>query len=62
MKGLFGLESFGVQDEFFFMDHDKNRANIITCMKLEKYEYEEFRAALISKARTKPRCSSIIVK
>ena len=47
-RKLLGLDPLTTVDEFFLLDWDKNRANIITLMKISKVtDYDEFRNFLI---------------
>ena len=44
MKVVFKMDALSALDEFFLLDNDKNRANVITVVKTEKmYDYIRIR-------------------
>lgn len=50
-------------DEFFLLDNEKNRSNIITVIKLDKIKnYEEFRSFVIARSTQHPRTRHRLVK
>ena len=63
VRSIMGLDPLTTVDEFFLLDWDKNRANIITLMKLSKIsDYEKFRSFLIKKVTSTKRTRSKLVK
>ena len=44
MKVVFKMDALSALDEFFLLDNDKNRANVITVVKTDKmYDYIRIR-------------------
>ena len=62
-RTLLGLDPLTTVDEFFLLDWEKNRANIITLMKISKVtDYDKFRDFLIQKVTSTKRTRSKLVK
>lgn len=63
LKVGFGMERLAALDEFFLLDNDKNRANIICCVKTDRLpEYERIRTMSIELATKHPRLRHRVVK
>ncbi len=60
---IFGLEKLSALDEFFLLDNEKNRANIITVIKMDKIkDLDKLKQKIISLALVHPRLASKLVK
>jgi hypothetical protein len=63
MKFCFNYNALSALDEFFLIDNAKNRANIITVVKLDKIcDYEAFRQKIIDLAVVHPRLTHRLKK
>jgi hypothetical protein len=63
LKYAFGMECLAMLDEFFLLDSEKNRSNIITVVKLDKIkDYDSFRKFVISRATQYPRTTHYLKK
>ena len=63
LKNVFGLESLAMLDEFFLLDSEKNRSNIITVVKLDKIkDSNAFRNFVIARATQYPRTRHYLKK
>lgn len=53
---MMGLDKLSALDEFFLLDNEKNRANVLTVVKMDKVpDYEELKNRLTKLAIAKPR-------
>ena len=50
LKCFFGMEMMNGNDEFFFCDSQKNRGTIIAYHKYQKFKFESFRQAMLSRS------------
>jgi len=63
MKKMFKMERLAALDEFFMLDNDKNRANIITVVKTDKLpDYERLRNITIQATIKHPRLRHKLTK
>jgi len=63
LKYVFGLECIAMLDEFFLLDSEKNRSNIITVVRLDKIkDYDSFRNFVIARATQYPRTTHYLKK
>jgi len=63
LRQIFGWHAITMLDEFFLLDNEKNRSNIITVIKLDKIKnYEEFRSFVIARCTQHPRTRHRLVK
>lgn len=63
MQLCFNYDALSALDEFFLIDNAKNRANIITVVKLDKIrDYETFRQKIIDLAVVHPRLTHRLKK
>jgi hypothetical protein len=61
--GLLGYDRLSALDEFFLLDNDKNRANIITVIKMQKiHDLEKIKTKIIKLALVHSRLSSKLIK
>ncbi len=59
----FGMAPLAALDEFFLLDNDKNRANIVTVIKTDKIpDYQSIRALVIKLAIVHPRLKHKLIK
>jgi hypothetical protein len=59
----FSMSPLAALDEFFLLDNDKNRANIITVVKTDKiHDYPSMRSLIIKLAIVHPRLKHRLIK
>ena len=62
LKATMNLELLNGCDEFFFLDDERNRLNIVAFQKYEKFNYEQMAQAMVSRACVFPRLKSRVRK
>ena len=62
LKATMNLELLNGCDEFFFLDDERNRLNIVAFQKYEKFNYEQMAQAMVSRACAFPRLKSRVRK
>lgn len=63
LSRIFHMSRLSALDEFFLLDHEKNRSNIITIVKMDKVkDYEKLRSEIIRLAIVHPRLAHSLKK
>ena len=63
LRIVFEMQRLSALDEFFLLDHEKNRSNIITVVKMDKVkDYEKLRSEIIRLAIVHPRLAHSLKK